>query len=116
MIPSGDVLQLAEPPVESRVDDLQPTSTSGGWRDDLRPQDDAADWQEVTDPDRRGWVRYDVADDGTLDLLPCLTCGGLERWQDLAGNWHCEACSPRVAGPRMMARAAELRTRYRKAP
>lgn len=26
--------------------------------------------------------------------LPCIACGGMYRWQDRAGAWHCGQCEP----------------------
>jgi len=43
---------------------------------------------------------------------PCPSCGRWDFWQDLRGTWHCEACSPRTAGPRLRELAERLRTRY----
>ena len=110
-IPSGDVAPV--------VDDLQPQADAphdeNGDGPRAQPQDDsdAADWSGYATPDgRHGWQRCDVAGCEVVDLLPCKVCGGLERWQDLASGWHCEVCSPRTAGPRIMARVAELRQRY----
>lgn len=82
-------------------------------RRDLPPEPDAADWTAYRTPDGRcGWQRSDLAGCEIVDLQPCPTCGGLERWQDLAGGWHCEQCEPRTAGPRLRELAARLRARY----
>lgn len=29
---------------------------------------------------------------GSLEPAPCADCGGLERWQDATGVWHCQHC------------------------
>lgn len=76
------------------------------------PQDgDALDWQEYIGPDgRRCLVRSDAAGLELVDVQPCPVCGGLELWQDLAGEWHCSNCRPMpTTGQRLRQRAAELR-------
>jgi len=48
-----------------------------------------------------------------IDAQPCPMCGGLERWQALAGGGHCSTCSPATpTGERLRRLAAELRERY----
>ena len=42
----------------------------------------------------------------------CPACGRLERWEDLAGGWHCERCEPRTRAIQLRQRADELRDRY----
>ena len=60
-----------------------------------------------------GLVRCDVAGlDTTFLPEPCPACGRLERWEDLAGGWHCERCEPRTRAIQLRQRAAELRERY----
>lgn len=29
---------------------------------------------------------------GSFEPEPCAACGGLERWQDATGAWHCQHC------------------------
>ena len=29
---------------------------------------------------------------GSFEPVPCTACGGLERWQDATGAWHCQHC------------------------
>ena len=89
---------------------LQPLGADG-------PQDepgdgDATGWIERATA--AGWelVRTDFADAEIHDLQPCPVCGCLERWQDNGGGWHCEACSPRTAGPWLRELAQRLRERY----
>jgi hypothetical protein len=100
--------------------DPQPQDLPGGDRhgadgtQDAGPSDiDANDWQELTGSDgRRCLVRSDVADCEVVDLQPCPVCGCLLAWWDLMGGRHCEACSPRTAGPRLRELAQRLRERY----
>ena len=37
-----------------------------------------------------------LADDVLADIEPgeCVACGSRDTWQNLAGDWRCEACSP----------------------
>ena len=37
---------------------------------------------------------------------PCAACGGLERWQDATGAWHCQQCD-RAALDRSLALAGD---------
>lgn len=32
---------------------------------------------------------------GSFEPEPCTACGGLERWQDATGAWHCQHCDRR---------------------
>lgn len=51
------------------------------------------------------WLR-----DNTIPLpAACDKCGGLDQWQDLAGGWHCSACSSRLTAQRLRERAERLR-------
>jgi TubC N-terminal docking domain len=82
-----------------------------------RQDSDAADWKEFTTPDGcREWQRGDAADLQDIDVAPCLTCGGLERWQDIRGDWHCERCHPRRHGPRLHRLARRIRERHEGRP
>jgi hypothetical protein len=82
------------------------------------PQDanegDAGDWLERIDGDgRRTWQRADFDGLEVIDFPePCAVCGGVDRWQDLVGGWHCAKCEPRTTGPRLRELARRLRTRY----
>ena len=38
-----------------------------------------------------GWPADTVDFD---DIKPCPSCGRLDAWQSLAGNWHCRRCEP----------------------
>ena len=101
-----------------------PSVMSGGDRhgadgpQDAGPSDiDAAEWLDLTDPDgRRCLVRSDAAGLEIIDAKPCPVCGGLERWQDLAGGWHGERCEPRTRATWLRQRAAELRERHARNP
>lgn len=75
-----------------------------------QPQDgDALDWQEYLDADGgRCLVRSDAAGLEIIDVEPCPRCHGIERWQDLPGNWHCERCEPRTQATLLRQRGAEL--------
>jgi len=33
--------------------------------------------------------------------LPCIACGGMYRWQDAAGAWHCGQCEPDPSAHRL---------------
>lgn len=57
------------------------------------------------------WLR-----DNTVEPIPCGTCGGLERWEDLAGGWHCAKCDPPTRAQILRERAARLRRRYSTSP
>ncbi len=99
----------------------QPSDVPGGDRHGADgPQDDhgdAGEWLELTDPDgRRCLVRSDAADITIIDLQPCPVCGGLERWQDLAGGWHCERCEPRTRATWLREHAQRLRERHERNP
>lgn len=103
---------------------LQPQALPGGdphgadGPQDLQPLDgDAAEWLELTDPDgRRCLVRSDAAGCEVIDLQPCPVCGCLERWQDLAGGWHCERCEPRTRATWLREHAQRLRERHERNP
>lgn len=53
-----------------------------------------AEWDEIVEADLPPvedldqWLR-----ENTIEPVVC-DCGGLERWQDLAGGWHCTLCRP----------------------
>jgi len=114
------------------LDELQPQgsdSPAAGVGDgpaDLQPQEstarpadgsqygDAAEWQEFIDPDgRRCLVRADAAELEIIDVpAPCPVCGGIVFWWDVAGNTHCEACSPLRRSEALRALAAEIRRRH----
>lgn len=66
-------------------------------------------WETTSD----GWfVRSDCANQEIIDVpAPCPTCGGIVFWWDLAGDAHCEACSPRTRAMLLRARAQLLRER-----
>lgn len=71
------------------------------------------EWQEVINRDgRRIWQRADVGLQVIDWPTPCEVCGGVDRWQDLVGGWHCEACEPRTTGPRLRELAQRLREQY----
>ncbi len=53
--------------------------------------------------------------DEILDVLPpCPTCGSLDLWQTIVGNWRCQHCdAAALEKSRSLAeRAARLRERY----
>ena len=53
--------------------------------------------------------------DEFLDVLPpCLTCGSLDLWQTIAGNWRCQHCdTAALRRSRSWAeKAARLREQY----
>ena len=37
----------------------------------------------------------------TPTAMPCLACGGMFRWQDSAGAWHCGRCEPDPSAHRL---------------
>jgi hypothetical protein len=49
--------------------------------------------------------------DNTVEPAECDQCGGLERWQSIAGKWHCSHCDPPIKGAIIRERAAALRRR-----
>lgn len=82
---------------------------------DLQPSDiDAGEWLDLTNPDgRRCLVRSDAAEIEIIDPMPCPVCGGIDRWQDVAGDWHCPTCRPiSGTGERLRQRVAALRQRF----
>lgn len=88
---------VTDQPAGNSPSELQPHGADGSHDDD----GNADEWQEYIDADgRRRLVRSDVADCEVVDLQPCPVCGGLQHWQDLLDQWHCEHCEPRTAGPR----------------
>ena len=50
--------------------------------------------------DRDGWPF------GSYEPEPCAACGGLERWRDATGAWHCQHCD-RAALDRSLALAGD---------
>ncbi len=113
-VPQGDVAPAVD--ALQRQDDAPQDKNGDGPR--TQPQDsDAAGWIERETAD--GWelVRADVADDEVIDLQPCPVCGGLEIWQDVAGGWHCPACSPPSPRSAVLRELAQrIQKRYRTAP
>lgn len=74
---------------------------------------DDTDLPKTPPPGPDGWP------DGCIDpatLTPCATCGRLELWQSLAGNWRCLHCDPPVVADRLRDRAAQLKNRYTSGP
>lgn len=53
------------------------------------------------------WLR-----ENTIEPVPCESCGGLERWEDLAGGWHCLLCDPPIRARKFRERVAKIRQRY----
>ncbi|NLF73191.1 MAG: hypothetical protein GX575_29495 [Candidatus Anammoximicrobium sp.] len=47
--------------------------------------------------------------ENTIEPAACGQCGGLERWQDLAGGWHCARCNPPIRAQIIRERAKRLR-------
>ena len=45
------------------------------------------------------------------ELTPCSTCGTLELWQTLVGNWRCQRCDPPATARRLRELSRRLRTR-----
>lgn len=77
---------------------------------DGRDQDQADPAVEVVE-DLDQWLR-----ENTLEPVACDQCGGLERWQDLGGGWHCASCDPPLAAQRVRERAERIRRRYASVP
>ena len=61
----------------------------------------------VVDQDLDEWLA-----ENTIEPEECDQCGGLERWEDLAGGWHCALCDPPVRAQRIRERAEKLRRRH----
>jgi hypothetical protein len=62
-----------------------------------------------------GITRADVATDiiDEVDLLtPCSTCGTLELWQTLVGNWRCQRCDPPTTARQLRQMATRLRMEH----
>jgi hypothetical protein len=112
----GRPLQAHAVPVTARLPATGgPHDAYGNAEPGLQPSDgDQADWTEYTTADgRHGWLRCGSADCEIIDVPePCLNCTGIVFWWDLAGGQHCEACSPRTAGPRLRELAQRLRQRH----
>ena len=83
---------------------------------DVQPTDIvAAGWTEQETPD--GWRILERADMAGLEIIdlpdPCPNCGGLEVWQDMAGELYCVTCSPAPdTGERLRRLAALARARH----
>jgi hypothetical protein len=45
------------------------------------------------------------------ELAPCPTCGTLELWQSMTGDWRCERCDPITRGLAFLERAERIRQR-----
>jgi len=65
-------------------------------------QDQQPEVEVVEDLDQ--WLR-----DNTIEVVPCDKCGSVDRWEDLAGGWHCSACSSPLTAQRLRERAERLR-------
>ncbi len=52
-------------------------------------------------------------DENTVEPAACDTCGSLERWRDLAGDWHCQLCRPPVRANKARKAVAAIRNRQR---
>lgn len=52
-------------------------------------------------------------DAGVLDTWPnpCPTCGGLELWETIKGEWRCQHCDPPTASRRLLRHAERLQCR-----
>ncbi|NLF70051.1 MAG: hypothetical protein GX575_13485 [Candidatus Anammoximicrobium sp.] len=117
---------LASDPVGGALGDADPVTDTPavgppqeGRRSVMREWDptDAAKWQEYIGSDgQRCLVRCDAAEIEIIDAEPCPVCSGLERWQDLAGGWHCERCEPRTRATWLREHAQRLRERHARNP
>ncbi len=120
------VAMLASGPVGGALGGADPVTNTPtvGPPQDGRPSvmrewdpTDAAEWQEYIGSDsRRCLVRCDAAEIEIIDAEPCPICSGLERWQDLAGGWHCERCEPRTRATWLREHAQRLRERHSRNP
>lgn len=54
--------------------------------------------------------------ENTVPPVACENCGGLDRWEDLVGSWHCAKCDPPLPAQRLRERAARIRGRYASVP
>ncbi len=104
-------LAVADPP--------QPDASAPGdiifvsylkYSDDIANEDDlpgtAGDFDVVVDT-------VDLwPGNNAVDLPSCESCGGLELWQSLTGNWRCLKCDPPTKAQRMYEKAEQLRKRY----
>lgn len=43
---------------------------------------------------------------------PCSSCGSLELWEDVYGDWHCRHCEPFLVNPRLVEVARRIRRQY----
>ncbi|REK17366.1 MAG: hypothetical protein DWQ37_06130 [Planctomycetota bacterium] len=55
-----------------------------------------------------GWPRDSIDPD---EIDPCPTCGTLELWQTMAGNWRCMKCDPPTKSLQILELVARLRGR-----
>ena len=65
----------------------------------LIPDGDVLRWQSPVEPPPRLLEALRERKQDLLTLLrplelPCLACGGMYRWADSAGAWHCGGCEP----------------------
>lgn len=52
-----------------------------------------------------------AADDDEIEPPDaCRTCGSLELWESIAGNWHCQHCEPATKAKRLRRAAARSRS------
>ena len=71
-----------------------------GWDTDMEADLDA---EYVEDPDR--WLA-----ENTIPLpAPCSKCESVDRWQDVAGGWHCAKCDPPIRSQIIREQAKRLR-------
>lgn len=53
--------------------------------------DPAPDWQRMFSENRDDMVEVDLD-----DVTACTTCGSLELWQTIKGQWRCQHCDPPI--------------------
>jgi hypothetical protein len=61
--------------------------------------------------DKESWPADCIDPD---ELTPCRTCGSLELWQTLAGNWRCQNCEPPTSAQRVSEAVERIRRRKRR--
>jgi hypothetical protein len=107
LAPMVPVVDQAEREAIQRVESLSPETAEIVVGTAVREWDalTGGDEPEVVDLD--AWLR-----ENTVTPIECGKCGSLDRWQDLAGGWHCGKCDPPIRARVTRERVARLRRQY----
>ncbi len=119
MIDLNEIFGYDEDAVLAAADPPQPAAPASGdtifasyveYSGDMANEDDipgAAGDSDVALDDINLWPG-----DNAIDLHPCGSCGGMDFWQSLAGNWRCMNCHPPETAQRLLEKVERLRKRY----